>query len=592
MADPKTNGAISIDSLVPKGLPDGRMLVERGRERARAIDFPIGRYPRLRGVRSDREYKERCRGDGTITTYINLGFKTWGDTKEAIEYIQAKGHEVGFELDRVSLIPDRRMGLPPELRSQALEETGIMMYSQQDWDGASEDVDIAPVWNDHNLGSPGAIVNTEAALRAGFGYIGNVAQHNYGYPLWDDDAEQMARTIEAIGMIAAKRDDGVVLEAYVEDGYCAGFHDAATSLGWCLFHRYVVEDLIGAAHSQSYGSTFQDPLLKQAFGLALDAINVHRVPPSFTHGDTNSFTTDSDLDRNAAIVFNDVYFTAMRELRYPTGGALHATPVTEALRIPTEDEIVQSLVIVSEAVNRARANLRLMNWLPVIELRDKILQGGRKYYANLMRGLESFGVDVGDPLQCILATRRIGGGKLEELFGVGEPDDSYPRGFAPFVPTDTLRRLMEGIDAVLGRVQSNGSPDLRGLKALVASGDIHEFGLFVVSSVLQRLGAEVIDLGTSIAAPDLAKVAHETSPDVVALSTYNGMALSLGRQVLDELGRRNVNAEVFLGGRLNEDVDGESAVDVTDQLNAIGVHACATLDDMIESLSRRTPAET
>ena len=484
------------------------------------------------------------------------------------------------------------MGLPPDLRSEALEETGLMMYSQEDWDGASEDVDIAPIWNDHNLGSPAAIVNTEAALRAGFGYIGNMAQHNYGYPLWDDDAEQMARTIEAIGMIAEKRDDGVVLEAYVEDGYCAGFHDAATSLGWCLFHRYVVEDLVGAAHSQSYGSTFQDPLLKQAFGLALDAINVHRVPPSFTHGDTNSFTTDSDLDRNAAIVFNDVYFTAMRELRYATGGALARDTGNRSTTHPDRGRDRPVSRDRLRSGQPRRANVRLMNWLPVIELRDKILQGGRQYYSNLMGGLESLGVDVRDPLQCILATRRIGGGKLEELFGVGEPDDNYPRGFAPVVPTDTLRRLMEGVDAVLGRVKSKGLPDLRGLKALVASGDIHEFGLFVVSSVLQRLGAEVIDLGTSIAAPDLAKVAHETSPDVVALSTYNGMALSLGRQVLDELGRRNVNAEVFLGGRLNEDVDGQSAVDVTDKLNAIGVHACATLDDMIESLSRRTPAKT
>jgi methylmalonyl-CoA mutase cobalamin-binding subunit len=582
--------SLSIDALIPKDLPDGRALVERGRARSRLIDLPVGRYPRLRHARSDRECKERCRAEGKITTYINLGYKTWAETREAIEYIQAKGRELGFELDRVSLIPDRRMGLPPELRSQALEETGIMMYTPDDWVGACEDVDIAPVWNDHNLGSPAAIVNTEAALRAGFGYIGNMAQHNYSYPLWDNDAEQMARTIEAAGMIAEKRDDGIVLEAYVEDGYCAGFHDAATSLGWCLFHRYVVEELVGAAHSQSYGSTFQDPLLKQAFGLALDAINVHRVPPSLTHGDTNSFSTDSDLDRNAAIVFNDVYFTAARELRFPTGAGVHATPVTEAIRIPTEDEIVQSLVIASEAMSRAKSTTALIDWQPILRLRDKILDGGRRYCANLLRGLESFGVDVHDPLQCILATRRIGGSKLEELFGVGEPDDSYPRGFAPVVPTDTFRRLLDSVDATLERIRANGAPDLHGLTAVVASGDIHEYGLFVVSSVLKQLGAHVIDLGTSVAARDLAKVAHETNPDVVALSTYNGMALSLGHQVLDELDRRNVVAQVFLGGRLNEDVDGETAVDVTDRLNAIGVHACPTLVDMIERLSRSKSA--
>ncbi len=579
--------AIDIDSLIPKDLPNGMELVERGRQRARAIDVPIGRYPRLRNVRSDREYKERCRAEGKITTYINLGYKTWADTKEAIEYIQAKGRQLGFDLDRVSLIPDRRMGLPPELRAEALEETGIMMYSQDDWNGASMDVDIAPIWNDHNLGSPAAIVNTEAALRAGFGYIGSMAQHNYGYPLWEDDVEQMARTIEAIGMIAEKRRDGVVLEAYVEDGYCAGFHDAATSLGWCLFHRYIVEDLVGGAHSQSYGSTFQDPVLKQAFGMALDAINVHRVPPSFVHGDTNSFGTDSDLDRNAAMVFHDVYFTAARELRFPTGAAIHATPVTEAIRIPTEDEIVQSLVIATEAANRARSSPDLIDWRPVTELRDRILEGGRRYYSNLLAGLDALGVDVRDPLQCILATRRIGGSKLEELFAAGDRDDSYPRGFAPVVPTDTLQRLLKSVDVALEGIRANGAPDLRGLTALTASGDIHEYGLFVVSSVLQRLGARVIDLGTSVAGPDLAKVANEVSPDIIALSTYNGMALSLGRQLLNELRQRHVTSQIFLGGRLTEDIDGESAVDVTEQLNEIGVNACRTLEQMVSQLPGR-----
>lgn len=68
--------------------------------------------------------------------------------------------------------------------------------------GASQDTDVQPVWNDHNVGCPAAVVNTSAAMAAGFGYIGNMAQHNYGYPLWDDDVTQMANTVEAIAMIA------------------------------------------------------------------------------------------------------------------------------------------------------------------------------------------------------------------------------------------------------------------------------------------------------------------------------------------------------------------------------------------------------
>ncbi|MCM2317598.1 MAG: hypothetical protein NDJ92_20800, partial [Thermoanaerobaculia bacterium] len=433
------------EQLLPRDLPRGMDLLERGRARARQIPDVTLRYARERGVPTDRAWKEQCRDTGRITTYVNLGYKTWADTRDALAYVQERGRTLGFELDRVSLITDRRMGLPPDLRASGLEETGLMLYTQADWDGAAQDLDLAPIINDHNLGSPAALVNTESALRAGFGYVGNMAQHNYGYALWDDDVEQMARTVEAIGMVAEKASAGIVLESYIEDGYCAGFHDLATSLGWCLFHRYVVEDLAGGAHSQSYGSTFQDPLLKQAFGLALREININRVPPSFTHCDTNSLLDANDFDRNAAIVFNDVYYTALRELAFPTGGALHATPVSEAIRIPTEDELAQTLVIVSEAVYRARKNQQLMDWRPVLEMRDRILDGGRAFFAKMMDGLAVLGVDARDPLQLILATRRIGGSRLEQLFGVGDPDSSYPRGFKPVVESDTLRRLMTNV---------------------------------------------------------------------------------------------------------------------------------------------------
>ncbi|HUZ36016.1 MAG TPA: cobalamin-dependent protein [Streptosporangiaceae bacterium] len=582
MTDPFEPG-----TLLPDDLPNGMDLVRAGRERAERIPEVQLRYARERGVASDRAYKERCRDSGVLTTYINLGYKTWAETRDVLRSVQARGRALGYGLDRVSLIPDRRMGLPPDLRERALAETGLMMYTPQDWAGAGQDVDIAPIWNDHNLGSPAAVVNTEAALSAGFGYVGNMAQHNYGYPLWDDDVTQMARTVEAMGMIAQRKASGTVLEAYIEDGYCAGFHDLATSLGWCMFHRHVVEDLVGAAHSQSYGSTFQDPLLKQAFGLALQEINVHGVPPSFTHGDTNSFSPDGDFDRNAAIVFNDVYYTALRELSFPSGGALHATPVSEALRIPTEDELVQSLVIASEAVNRARSTISLMDWRPVLELRDTILAGGKRFFAKLMAGLQALGVDTADPLQLILATRRIGGSRMEELFGVGEPDSSYPRGFTPVVPTDTVRRLMSNVNVVLRDLRERGAPDLSGLRVVTASGDIHEYGLFVVSKVLSDLGAKVVDLGTSMSSPDIAKVAVETAADVVAVSTYNGMALSLGRQLLDELHRRNVAPAVYLGGRLNEDLEGESSADVSAQLEQLGITACPTLQVMVQGLRER-----
>lgn len=580
---------VRLDNILPADLPKGSDLIQEGRRLAAQIERPVNRYARERGVHSTREWKDIMRKRHGLMTYINVGYKTWAEQRECLEYIQAQGRRHGFVLDRFNLVPDRRMGLPSELRSQALEETGIMMYEQADWNGAAQDLDSSVVVADHTLGAPSAIENTTAMLKAGFDYIGNVAEHNYSYDLWRDDVEQIRRTIVALGMLAEKKSDGVVAEAYIEDGDVAGFHDVATSLGWCMFHRYIVEDLCGAAHSQSFGSTFQDPTLKMAFNLALQEINVHDVPTSFIHGDTNSFQTDGHLDRNAAFVYNDVFHSALVELKHPSGAALHATPTTEALRIPTPDELVQSLLILDEAWKKAEESLHLIDFRPVYEMRDRIVAGGRQFFRRLMAGFADLGVDTKDPMHLMLAARRLGGGQLETMFGVGETNQDYPRGFTPTVMSDTLRRHLRNVDAVLERLREQGLADLSGRTIVSASCDIHEYGLFVVSRVLGALGARVIDLGTSVATPDIAKVVRETAADAIAVSTYNGMAFSLGRQLLKELEDRDVRTDVFFGGRLNEDWQGGSAVDMTDHLEEIGINACATLEEMVSRLGGKRP---
>ncbi len=581
-----------LHELVPADLPDGREVVAAAKERAKSIPLGKARYVEEHGASSDREYKERCRDDGTITTYINLGYKTWDETREAIDQIVDAGKRRHFRLDRVSLIPDRRMGLPPDLREQALAETGIMMYSEKDWVGAARDTTTMQVWNDHGVGSPAAMVNVEALLRAGIGYIGSLAQFQYGYPLWDDDVAQMTGCVEAVATIAAKKADGVVLESYVEDGFCATFHDLATFLGWNIFQRYIAETLIGAAHSQSFGSTFADPVRKQAHGLAMDAINTSRVPPSFTHGDTNTFGIEEDFDRNAVIVATDVMYTIARELKHPTGGAVHATPVSEATRIPTVEELIESLVIAGEAEQRARACPDIVNWEPIYAMRDRIVAGGRKVFANILKGLAEIGVDTEDPLQLMIATRRLGAPAIEELFHAGEPDPNYPRGFAPVEPTDTLVRLMSAKDEVLGSLRGQGDlPDLRGIRIVAASSDVHEYGLFVLVEALTACGASVTSLGTSVNSPEIAKVSVETAADAVAVSTYNGMALSLGRQIRDTLADQGIQPLIFLGGRLNEDIGEDEGVDVRPMLRDEGINPCDSVGEMTELLRRELAAK-
>lgn len=583
--------SVAEAELVPGDIPSSAELIRRGRETGAGLSKAITQYQRRHEVISERFYKERCREDRTITYYINLGLKSWPETREALAEVQNECDRRGLRVDRVSLTSDRRMGLMPEDRAGATEETGIMFWTAEDWAGIAKEIEPQGIVNDHAVGSPASVFNAVAAIEAGVSYVGNLSQQAYGYPGWSSDVDQMANTVEAIAVIAAKRDQGVVLDSYTDDGFCASFHDVATSLAWCMFHRYVAEELIGAAYSPSFGSTYADPMLKAAFARSLDAVNTAHVPPSVTHGDTNSLSPSYSLDRHAATVTQDIFFSIANELDHPTGTSVHATPLTEPTRIPTVGDIVQSLEIANEAERRARESLPMIDWRPVNELRDRIVTGGRKVYAAMMAGLENLGVDIRDPLALLIATRRLGAVRIEEMFGAGEPDDSYPRGFEPVVATNTLSRAIAGRDEVMAEVRDAGlDRSLHGVKLVAASGDIHEYGLDAVVYVLRRLGAEVVDLGTSVDEDLIAAAAVETAADAVAFSTYNGVALSASETLTRHLETREVSPLVFVGGRLTQDLGDAKSVDVSSQIAALGVIPCQAVTEMVGRLADSAPA--
>lgn len=576
--------------LLPADLPDSAELIREGREIGSGLKPARTRYDERHGVISERFYKERCREDGTITYYINLGLKSWPETRDALGEVWEECRRRDLRVDRVSLTADRRMGLMPEERAAAVEETGIMFWTPEDWAGVATEIEVQGIVNDHAVGSPASVFNAVAAIEAGISYVGNIAQQSYGYPGWSSDVEEMANTVKAIAVIAAQKDAGVVLDSYIDDGYVGSFHDCATSLAWCLLHRRVAEELIGAAYSPSYGSTFADPVLKAAFGQALDAINTSRVPPSLVHGDTNSLDPGFSLDRHAAIVTNDVFFTIANQLAHPTGAAVHATPTTEPIRIPTVADIVQSLELANEAERQARRALPMIDWRPVYAVRDRILEGGRRCYADMLAGLKGLGVDIDDPLQILVSTRRLGAERIEELWGAGPPDPEYPRGRAPVVATNTLLRATETRRAVLDEILAENDFDLAGIKVVAASADVHEYGLHVVVSILRHFGAEVVDLGTSVDNDLVAAAAAETAADAIGLSTYNGSALSVAENLLAHLRERGLATEVFLGGRLIQDLGPVKSVDVTDRIEALGAHPCATVGQMLASLAARRPS--
>ncbi|HKH64212.1 MAG TPA: cobalamin-dependent protein [Solirubrobacterales bacterium] len=580
---------VDLTALLPPDLPDGREAVREGRALAREVERSRSLFCEEKGVASEREWRERARSEGFACTCMNIGLATWTDTREALTLIHEDALSRGVRPpDRFNLIAERRMGLPKAERAEAAQETGPVMMTEQDWWELAHTVPIQPEAADNTIGGPGSVENAIDALRAGITTIGVLSQYSWRWPYFDDDVTQTMEVLKAAGLLAAFKDDGVIFDSYLEDGYPGVFHDYANYVGWAILERYISEELIGAAYSPSWGGLTQNPVVKSAVTLALEAVNPDRVPLSYVQGDTIGNTPD--FDANMAVLSTDVLFMKMVDRRYRLGTAPIAVPVTETERIPSWDEVATVQTISRRLEDYAPMVDPVVDWGKIEALRDELVRGGRAFFEAAIAGLSSAGIDVRDPAQLLLVVKRLGSARCEELFGAGTPDPEYPRGRRPVLETDLVKSTMQERERLLAELRGRSEEEaIRGMKVLVTSTDVHEFAEFLLSSTLSAVGAEVIDFGVNRDPEDIVKAVIETDADAVVISTHNGVARSFGQRLMGELASAGAGGvAVFMGGVLNEDVDGsEIPIDVSADLNANGIGTPGTIDRLVDALGER-----
>ena len=577
--------AVDLGALIPVDLPDGRDAVAEGLALGPSIERATSLYCEEKGVGSEREWRERAREQGIPCTCMNIGLATWDDTREAMALIYEDALSRGVRPpDRFNLIAERRMGLPRDLRASAPQETGPVLWDEQDWWEMTHTVPIQPEAADNMIGGPGSLDNVINALQVGITCVGVLSQYSWRWPYWDDEIEQLMMVLKAGGVLASYRDQGVVFDSYLEDGYPGVFHDYANYVGWAMVERYISEELIGAAYASSWGGLTQNPVVKSAVTLALEAVNPNRVPISFLQGDTIGYS--GDFDGNMAVLVNDLMMQKMTDLRYRLGSAPIAVPVTEVERIPTWQEVATVQTVSRKCEDYLHTMEPYINWNAIEALRDKLVAGGRHFFKTALTSLREMGVDTGDPAALLLVLKRLGPAKCEELFGAGERDDSYLRGKKPVLETDLVKATMEKRAALLdGLAQRGPDEKLKGAKVVVASTDVHEFAKFLLTSTFDALGTKVIDCGINRDPEDIVKVARETAADAVVITTHNGVARTFGRKLVDEMAAAAVDSTIYMGGVLNEDIEGSDVpIDVRADLAEIGIHTPGTIDDMFEMM--------
>lgn len=586
---------VDLSSLIPDDLPDGREAVQEGRRLGEKLERAPSMYLQAKGFRSELDYRVHAREHGISSTCMNLGLATWDETREALLSIHEDALRRGVRPpDRFNLLAERRMGLPKHLRADAPQETGPVLWSEQDWWELTHTVPIQPEAADNCIGGPGSLDNVLDALAAGVTYVGVFSQYTWRWPYWDDEVAQTMAFLKAVGVLASKREEGVCFDTYLEDGYPGVFHDYSSYVGWAMLERHIARELCGAEFSISWGGLTTDPITKSAMTLALSDVN-ERVPCAFVQGDT--IGNREDIDANFAVMSTDVLFMKLLDSHYKLGGAPIAVPVTEMVRIPTWQEVSTVQAVSRRLEDYVPMLDATIDWKHIESVRDRLVEGGRRFFENAMRTIAEAGVDMQDPARLLFVLKRLGAHGCEELFGAGEADSNYPGGRRPIMQTDLVRQTMQERSRLLETLSvREADPRLRGRKVVVSSTDVHEFAEFLLVSTLEAVGSDVVDFGINRDPEDIVKVALETNAEAVVVTTHNGVARSFATKLREELERAGMgDTHVYMGGVLNEDIDGsEIPVDVREDLARIGVHTPSDIEGLIDEFGERErqPART
>ena len=558
-----------------------------GAGRALAETWRVGPSEFLKAVGepSEAAYKRAQAAAGRIMRHAQIGYRDPEKNRRAYGEIYGRCESAGARIDRYGLCLDWSMGYPRARREEGVRGTGMILEGPEDFARLSAAAPVAPHFGDFVLGFPAAVENTQGALAAGSTAIGNLGQYfTFRLPGWHDDVAATGATVTALGLIAAQPVE-ILVHSNLDDGFAAVMTDLSCALGAALLERYIIDELIGARVAHCFGHHFSDPMTRLAFQIALQRANP--TPGTMIYGNTVSYRGDATA--NYASLASYLLVDILAQRLNPSGHAVNPVPVTENRRIPDIDEVVEAQLFADRLIAHGPGHLALIDPERAEALAERLLAGAATFKERVLAGLAEGGFAVGDAAELLLALRRIGGKRLEELFGPGAPDAEAPRGRKPLVPAGMLAELEDLAEERLAAMNEGDRAKVAaaGLCAVVATTDVHEHGKLLVEQVLQGLGVNLSDGGVSIDPDDLARAAKDAEADIIAISTYNGVALSFMEDLKAELARLDLDLPVLIGGRLNQIPPGSNTslpVEVTDELSALGAVVCREVEDALPVL--------
>ncbi len=548
-----------------------------------ACDITIGEtlFFKKHGVKSEAEYKRKAIAEGKISKHSHVGWNSWDETAKNIEFIYNELERRESYITRFGFILDWIMGVPKEHRHKLPKGTGLILNTDEEWAALGQIVPVQPHLSDHMIGSPNALENTIFGLKAGATSVGNISHYfTYEYPGVELEYERTVNSLKAFNLMG--RFEGTIVHSNIDDGFGNQFRDLTSITGWAMMERHLVEDMLGARMAFAYGNLYSDPIGRIIIHTVMESLNKHHTPGTMIFGNTIDYGLDYNKNYGALSSFS--LADAIFQRHTPTGHAVASVPVSEAVRIPTAQEIVDGHLCVDMMIEKSKFFEPYINWDKVNAEKDVYVSCGRLFFERMMNGLDDLGVDINHPGQIFAALKAIGPKQLEECFGVGAKEKDALGERMAVRPTDMNKNLNSKKAVALSRI---GQIDARltGKKVIVGSTDIHDYGKEIIKTILAKAGATIFDLGNYVTPGEIIETIIETEAKVIAMSTYNGIALSYAKEVVDGINKAGLDAKLILGGLLNENMEGQSlAVDVSDKIKELGVNCDNNMDTIIDTV--------
>jgi methylmalonyl-CoA mutase cobalamin-binding domain/chain len=524
------------------------------------------------GVASEAEHKARAKRRGDVTWHMHLGLTDWPATAAAIDHVVAGLAEHGHRVQRFGLCLSQAMGVPEVRRAGARKETGPLL-EPGDWARVAA-APVQPHLGDFMIGTAAGLENTQRALAAGITTIGNLGQFLAFDPPDGTPDDELARvTLQALRLLAAHRDRGALVHSYLDDGPAMQLDHAGAYVGWAALELHLVEDLVGARLAHCHGGLVPDPRQRAIVALALDDLRGGDSLGSMVYGNTVGY--DGRREHDLAVLAESVRVDVATQLRRPTGHAVNPVPLTEGRRIPSAEEVLEVHLVARGLEREVRAGADVLDWPEVERRAAEVATFALAFRDRALALLREEGVDVADPAALLLALRRVDPAELQRRARLSAPPE--------------VRRLETWKHAAVARVarrvrESTGR--LHGVRLVLAALEVHDVVRDALAKTLPEHGAEVVLLPSDASPAQVARAAADEDAEAVVVATYNGGALSLGRELTDALRAEDHAPLVVFGGVLNEDDGGPLPADARPALNALGIRTVDRVEELGPLLGR------